>query len=216
MLQAAFSDGLSLDLLSHFQDSRAAAVIDVGGCQVVQALVVSMVVVVIDDGSDLPFQIAGQVVVFWKNTVLHCLMPPLDLALGLRMMRRTANVIHAFVFEIRGQIGRHIRRTVVAEQSRFMHNGCLIASRSLQSQVQRVGHIRGLRRRAKFPRDDVAAVIIEDRAEVKPAPTNDLEIGEVGLPKFIWTRCLVPELISRADHHMGRCCEQILSTKNAA
>ena len=38
MLQAALSDGLLLDLLSHLQDFRAAAVIDIGGCQVGQAL----------------------------------------------------------------------------------------------------------------------------------------------------------------------------------
>ncbi len=34
MLQPAFSDCLFLDLLSHLQDLRASAVIDVGGCQV--------------------------------------------------------------------------------------------------------------------------------------------------------------------------------------
>ena len=45
MLQAALSDCLFLDLLSHFQDLCSSSVIDVGGCQVVQALVVAIVVV---------------------------------------------------------------------------------------------------------------------------------------------------------------------------
>ncbi len=30
--------------------------------------------------------------------------------------------------------------------------------------------------------DDVAAVIVQDRAEIEPPPTDDLQIGEVGLP----------------------------------
>ena len=51
MLQAAFSDCLFLDLLSHLQDLCASSVIDVGGRQIVQALVVTMVVVVHDPGS---------------------------------------------------------------------------------------------------------------------------------------------------------------------
>ncbi len=60
MLQPAFSDCLFLDLLSHLQDFRASSVVDVGGRQIAQALVVAMVVVVIDEGADLAFQVAGQ------------------------------------------------------------------------------------------------------------------------------------------------------------
>ena len=29
--------------------------------------------------------------------------------------------------------------------------------------------------------NDVAAVIVEDRAEIEPAPADDLQVGEVGL-----------------------------------
>jgi hypothetical protein len=92
VLQPAFSDCLFFDLFSHFQDLRAAAVIDICRGQVVQALVTAVVIVVIDEGADLPFQVAGQVVVFQDNPVLHGLMPALDLTLGLRMMWRTAHV----------------------------------------------------------------------------------------------------------------------------
>ena len=48
----------------------------------------------VDEGADLPFQISGQEVVLQQNPVLHGLMPALDLALGLGMMWRTADVIH--------------------------------------------------------------------------------------------------------------------------
>ncbi len=94
MLQAAFSDCLFLDLLSHLQDFRAAAVVDVGGCRIAQALVVAVVVVVIAEGIDLTFQVTGQEVVFQEDAVLHGLVPALDLALGLRMMRCTTDMIH--------------------------------------------------------------------------------------------------------------------------
>ena len=53
--------------------------------------------------------------------------------------------------------------------------------------------------RAKLPRDDVTAVIVEDRAEIEPAPADDLEIGEVGLPKLVDGRRLVFELVCRFD-----------------
>ena len=50
MLQAAFPDGLFLDLLSHGQDLSAPTVVDVSECQVAQTLVLSVVVVVLDEG----------------------------------------------------------------------------------------------------------------------------------------------------------------------
>ena len=53
MLQAALSDRLFLDLFPFSENGFIAAKVDVGGCDVVQALVVSLVVVVIDEGTDL-------------------------------------------------------------------------------------------------------------------------------------------------------------------
>ena len=60
VLQAAFSDGLFLDLLSHLQDLSTAPVIDISRRQIAEALVVTVIVVVIDEGADLPFQVAGR------------------------------------------------------------------------------------------------------------------------------------------------------------
>jgi len=56
VLQPAFSDCLFLDLLSQLQDLRSATVVDVGRRQVCQALVIAVVVVVVHEGADLPFQ----------------------------------------------------------------------------------------------------------------------------------------------------------------
>lgn len=42
----------------------------------------------------------GQEVVLQQNAVLQCLVPSLNLALCLRMIRRAAIVRHPFVFQI--------------------------------------------------------------------------------------------------------------------
>ena len=64
MLQAAIGDGLTFDPFSFCQDGRAASEVDVGRGEIVDALVVSAVVVVGDEGLDLGFEVAWQEVVF--------------------------------------------------------------------------------------------------------------------------------------------------------
>ena len=59
MLQATLSDRLFLDLFPFSENGFIAAKVDVGGCDVVQALVVSLVVVVFDEATDLTFEVAG-------------------------------------------------------------------------------------------------------------------------------------------------------------
>ena len=75
MLQAAFLDCQFLDLCPFSDDGFIAPKVDVGRCDVVQALVVAFVVVVIDESPDLAFEVTGQIVVFQQNPVLHGLMP---------------------------------------------------------------------------------------------------------------------------------------------
>ena len=60
------------------------AEVDIGGREVLQALVVSAVIVVLDEVANVGFEIAGQVVVFQQDAVLQGLMLTLDFALGLR------------------------------------------------------------------------------------------------------------------------------------
>jgi hypothetical protein len=69
--------------------------IDVGGREVDEALVVAAIVVVIDEGGDLPFEVSRQEVVFQQDAVLQGLVPAFNLALGLGMVRRAADVIDA-------------------------------------------------------------------------------------------------------------------------
>ena len=84
MLQAARGDGLAFDPLPLPEDGLAAAEVDVGRGEIVEALVVAGVVVVLDKGPDLRLQIAGQSVVLEQDPVLQRLMPALDLALHER------------------------------------------------------------------------------------------------------------------------------------
>lgn len=64
MLQAPMFDGLSFDPFALFDDGRSPA--EVGVClrHVVQALMVTLVVVVLDEGLDLGLEITGQEVIF--------------------------------------------------------------------------------------------------------------------------------------------------------
>ena len=85
VLQAPMFDGLSLDPFTLFDDGWCPAEVGVGGRHVVQALVVTLVVVVLDERLDLDLKVAGQEVVFQQDAVLQGLVPALDLALGLRV-----------------------------------------------------------------------------------------------------------------------------------
>ena len=62
--------------------------VDVFGGEVVDALVVSPMIIMIDECLDLGFQVCREKVVFQQDAVLQGLMPSFDLALSLRMIRR--------------------------------------------------------------------------------------------------------------------------------
>ena len=82
VLQATVGNGVSFDPLSFGQDRRAAPAVDVGRSKIVDALVVSAVVVVVDESGNLRFEIAGQEVIFQQDAVLEGLMSALDFVLG--------------------------------------------------------------------------------------------------------------------------------------
>ena len=112
---------------------------------------IALVVVVIDEGFNLGFEITGQEVVFQQDAVLQCLMPTFDLALGLGMIGRSARVLHAFVLQPFWQFSRDITGPIVAKQARFVDDVNLIATGCFQSQIQRVRHVLGSHVRTEFP-----------------------------------------------------------------
>ena len=64
MLQAALLDGLAFDFASLSENGLLATEVNISWRHVAEAFVVSVVVVVVDEGFDLGFKIAGKIIVF--------------------------------------------------------------------------------------------------------------------------------------------------------
>ena len=108
MLQAAAGDGLAFDPFAFEEDALGPSKIDVGGREIVEALVISGVIISLDESGDLPFEISRQIVMLQQDAVLERLMPALDLALRLRMVRGSADVLHVFPLKPLGEIDGHV------------------------------------------------------------------------------------------------------------
>ena len=76
MLQAAVCDGGPLDAVSFGEDRLGSSKIDVSGREVVDALVIADVVIMLDEGADLPLEVSRQIVVVEQNAVLQGLVDP--------------------------------------------------------------------------------------------------------------------------------------------
>lgn len=83
---------------------------------------VSVVIIVVDEGVDLGLKVTGQKIVFEQDAVLEGLVPALDLALGLGMHRGAADMVHAIGADPLGQFIGDVTRTIVAEQLRLVHD----------------------------------------------------------------------------------------------
>ncbi len=71
VLQAPVLDGLPFDPFALFDDGLGLAEVGVGWGRVVEALVVAPVVVMLDEGCDLGFEVAGQEVVLQEDSVFE-------------------------------------------------------------------------------------------------------------------------------------------------
>lgn len=69
VLQAPMFDGLSLDPFALIEDGSRPAEVGVGWRHVGQRFVVTLVVVVLDEGRDLCLEVTGQEVVFQEDAV---------------------------------------------------------------------------------------------------------------------------------------------------
>src|ERR1700746_534649 len=79
MQAASLFDGFLFDLFPPFENGLTASEVDVSRRQVVQALVVSTVVVVRDELLDALFELSWQVVVLQQDPVFHRAVISLDL-----------------------------------------------------------------------------------------------------------------------------------------
>jgi hypothetical protein len=108
MLQAAIGDGLGFAAFAFKEDGLGPSEVDIGRREIAQALVIAGMVVMVDEGGDLAFEIAGQVVMLEQDAVLERLMPALDFTLGLRMVGRSADMLDVLVVQPIGKIARDI------------------------------------------------------------------------------------------------------------
>ncbi|MBR0662136.1 hypothetical protein GWK15_25010 [Roseomonas oryzicola] len=125
MDQAALLVGLPFDAMAFEQDSVAATVVDIGWGEVLQALVGAVVVLLLYNGRDLRLQVAGQVVVLEQDAVLQGPMSPLDLALGLRIARRTAEMVHCIPGQLLCQFAGDVAGPDVGQQARAVPQAAL-------------------------------------------------------------------------------------------
>ena len=128
VVQAALFDGVSFDPFAFEQDGLAASEVDVGRSEIVEALVVSPMIVMLDESRDLGFEVFLEEVVFQQDAVLQRLVPALDLALGLRMTRRAVDLLNGTFFQPFPEIGRDVTRAVVGQQARPVFDLDLVAA----------------------------------------------------------------------------------------
>src|ERR1700687_3221420 len=93
-MQTTICDGLAFDPFAFEEDGLGPPEVDVSRSEIAQALVIAGMVVMSHEGRDLTFEIAGQVIVLEQDAVLERLMPALDLALGLRVIRVAEHVLY--------------------------------------------------------------------------------------------------------------------------
>src|SRR5271169_1264620 len=120
--QSPLFDGLLLDPFSLQQNGLAASEVDVGRREIAEALVVAAMIVVLDEGCDLGFEVARQEVVLKQYAVLQRLVPPLDLALGLRMTGCAVDVIDVAILEPFRQFRGDVTGPIVGKQAWPLHH----------------------------------------------------------------------------------------------
>ena len=111
---------LVFDPLLCQHDGLTTIEVDVGSCQVGDALVVAQMILVTDEVSNLLFEITGQMIVFEQDVAFQRLIPALNLAQVWGVHRGAANMTPVYVFQPACQVGRDVAGTVVAEQSWLM------------------------------------------------------------------------------------------------
>ena len=87
MLQAPGFDCFLFDPFSFVQSGLATSEVYIGGCEVIDALVITLVIIVINKSLDLDLEVFRKEVVFQQDAVFQGLMPSL-VRLGLTRPHR--------------------------------------------------------------------------------------------------------------------------------
>lgn len=68
---AALFECLAFDLLSHVQDFLPTPEVDVGGREVVEALMVASMIVMVDEVGDGPFEMTREMIILQQDPALQ-------------------------------------------------------------------------------------------------------------------------------------------------
>ena len=88
-----------LDVVSFGEHLLGSAKVNISRGEIVQGLVVTLVVVMLDERGNGLFELPGEIVVLQANNVFERAMPALNLALGHGMVGLSARVLHPLAFE---------------------------------------------------------------------------------------------------------------------
>ncbi len=100
MVQAAFFDPFAFE-----QDGLSASEVDVGGSEIVEALMVTAMILMLDEGRDLGFKVLLEEVVFKQDAVLQRLVPAFDFPLRLRVAGSAVNLVDLVFLQPFAEIG---------------------------------------------------------------------------------------------------------------
>lgn len=118
MVQAAFFDRVSFDPFAFEQDGLSASKVDVGGSEIVEALMVTAMIVMLDEGRDLGFKVLLEEVVFKQDAVLQRLVPAFDFPLRLRVAGSAVNLVDLVFLQPFAEIRCDVTRTVAPTEGR--------------------------------------------------------------------------------------------------
>ncbi len=118
VVQASLSDCLSFDGFAFDQDSFAASEVDVSRREIVEALVVSSMIVMLDESRDLGLETLLEEVVFEQDAVLERLVPAFDFALCLWVSGSTMDLVDIVFFQPITKVGSDVTRTVAPTEER--------------------------------------------------------------------------------------------------
>ena len=100
---------------------------------------------------------------FQQYSVLQRLVPALDLALSLRVVRCATNMAHALIAKPLSKLVGDVTRAIVREQSRFLYNLSLVATECLKGELQGLCNIITGHAGAQLPSNHVAGEVIQYR-----------------------------------------------------
>lgn len=118
MVQAPLLEGVLFDLFALFQDVLATSEVDIGRSEITKALMIAPVVVMVDEGLDLVFQVPGQEVVLKQDPVFEGLVSSFDFALCLGMVGSSTRMFHALTFQPMRQVVGEVTWPVVGQELR--------------------------------------------------------------------------------------------------